>query len=204
MSSTAPSSNVTAPTQFLQVKGERYAYRRFGRGSRPPLLFLGAGNGGRHGDARIGFPRRPAPGYVRRPRILARRDGGAADGARPPLDPPEDDPRRYRSARWRRHHAPRKADPGQVPGGSKASRTRGLAKDLLRADGFEPGSGRGFHRKAFATQAVSNSYRLGEHLPNAVLLTYPDSGHGSLFQFHESFTRQAAAFLASDSPLAPY
>ena len=34
--------------------------------------------------------------------------------------------------------------------------------------------------------------------------TYPDSGHGSLFQFHESFTRQAAAFLASDSPFAPY
>jgi pimeloyl-ACP methyl ester carboxylesterase len=51
---------------------------------------------------------------------------------------------------------------------------------------------------------VSNSYRLSEHLPNAVLLTYPDSGHGSLFQFHESFTRQAAAFLASDSPFAPF
>jgi pimeloyl-ACP methyl ester carboxylesterase len=51
---------------------------------------------------------------------------------------------------------------------------------------------------------VSNSYALGEHLPNAVLLTFPDSGHGSLFQFHESFTRQAAAFLASDSPFAPY
>ena len=51
---------------------------------------------------------------------------------------------------------------------------------------------------------VSNSYALGEHLRNAVLLTYPDSGHGSLFQFHESFARQVAAFLASDSPFAPY
>jgi len=51
---------------------------------------------------------------------------------------------------------------------------------------------------------VVNSYSLGEHLSNAVLLTYPDSGHGSLFQFHESFTRQAAAFLAPDSPFAPY
>jgi pimeloyl-ACP methyl ester carboxylesterase len=51
---------------------------------------------------------------------------------------------------------------------------------------------------------VSNSYRLTENLPNAVLLAYPDSGHGSLFQFHESFTRHAAAFLASDSPFAPY
>ena len=51
---------------------------------------------------------------------------------------------------------------------------------------------------------VANSYRLSENLPNAMLLVYPDSGHGSLFQFHESFTRQAAAFLTSNSPLAPY
>jgi pimeloyl-ACP methyl ester carboxylesterase len=51
---------------------------------------------------------------------------------------------------------------------------------------------------------VQNSYWLSANLPNGVLLTYPDSGHGSLFQFHESFTRQAAAFLASDSKFAPY
>src|ERR1700688_3464971 len=51
---------------------------------------------------------------------------------------------------------------------------------------------------------VSNSYWLSAHLPNAVLITYPDSGHGSLFQFHESFTRQATAFLASESSYASY
>ena len=51
---------------------------------------------------------------------------------------------------------------------------------------------------------VSNSYSLAENLPNAVLLAYPDSGHGALFQFHESFTKQANAFLGSDSPFAPY
>jgi pimeloyl-ACP methyl ester carboxylesterase len=51
---------------------------------------------------------------------------------------------------------------------------------------------------------VQNSYWLSANLPNAVLLTYPDSGHGSLFQFHESFTRQAAAFLGSESKFAPY
>ena len=51
---------------------------------------------------------------------------------------------------------------------------------------------------------VSNSYWLSANLPNAVLLTYPDAGHGSIFQWHDSFTRQAAAFLASDSPYAPY
>ncbi|HYV19835.1 MAG TPA: alpha/beta hydrolase [Verrucomicrobiae bacterium] len=51
--------------------------------------------------------------------------------------------------------------------------------------------------------SVTNSYRLVENLPNAVLLVYPDSGHGSLFQFHVSFTRQAAAFLDSESPFVP-
>ena len=51
---------------------------------------------------------------------------------------------------------------------------------------------------------VRNSYLLSYHPPNAVLLTYPDSGYGSLFQLHESVTRQATAFLASDSPFAPY
>jgi pimeloyl-ACP methyl ester carboxylesterase len=51
---------------------------------------------------------------------------------------------------------------------------------------------------------VSNSFRLSENLPNAMLLVYPDAGHGSLFQFHDSFVRQAAAFLASNSPFAPY
>jgi pimeloyl-ACP methyl ester carboxylesterase len=51
---------------------------------------------------------------------------------------------------------------------------------------------------------VSNSYYLSENLPNAVLLIYPDAGHGSLFQWHDSFTRQARAFIASDSPYAPF
>jgi len=51
---------------------------------------------------------------------------------------------------------------------------------------------------------VSNSYRLVERLPNAVLLVYPDAGHGSLFQFHASFTRHVMAFLASDARFAPY
>jgi pimeloyl-ACP methyl ester carboxylesterase len=51
---------------------------------------------------------------------------------------------------------------------------------------------------------VSNSYRLSENLVNAALLTYPDAGHGSLFQYPESFTRQAAAFLSSGSESAAF
>lgn len=52
--------------------------------------------------------------------------------------------------------------------------------------------------------SVSNSYWLSENLPNAVLLTYPDAGHGCLFQYLESFTRQVSAFLASESASAAY
>jgi len=47
---------------------------------------------------------------------------------------------------------------------------------------------------------VSNSYALAEHLPNAMLLTYSDAGHGSLFQFPESFVKHATVFLESSRP----
>jgi hypothetical protein len=39
---------------------------------------------------------------------------------------------------------------------------------------------------------------LAEYLPRAMLSTYPDAGHGSLFQYHESFVRQASQFLDSE------
>jgi len=51
---------------------------------------------------------------------------------------------------------------------------------------------------------VRNSYWLAENLPNAILLTYPDAGHGSLFQYHASFARQAMAFLGGNSRSAVY
>lgn len=42
-----------------------------------------------------------------------------------------------------------------------------------------------------------NSYVLQQHLPNATLIIYPDSGHGSIFQFPEAFVRDANLFLNS-------
>src|SRR6266852_4940513 len=36
----ANASNTKAPTQFIETKLEKYAYRRFGNGSGLPLLFL--------------------------------------------------------------------------------------------------------------------------------------------------------------------
>jgi len=51
---------------------------------------------------------------------------------------------------------------------------------------------------------VRNSYWLSENLPNAIMLIYPNAGHGSLFQYHESFARHANAFLSLDSDSAVY
>ena len=49
-----------------------------------------------------------------------------------------------------------------------------------------------------------NSYWLAENLPNALTLLYPDAGHGSLFQYHDSFARHATAFLSQSSESAVY
>jgi pimeloyl-ACP methyl ester carboxylesterase len=42
-----------------------------------------------------------------------------------------------------------------------------------------------------------NSYILQQHLKNATLIIYPDSGHGAIFQFSELFVREAQFFLNS-------
>ncbi len=42
-----------------------------------------------------------------------------------------------------------------------------------------------------------NSYILQQHLPDARLILYPDSGHGSHFQFSEKFAEEAARFFAA-------
>jgi pimeloyl-ACP methyl ester carboxylesterase len=40
-----------------------------------------------------------------------------------------------------------------------------------------------------------NSFTLSKHLPNAQLIIYPDSGHGSLFQYAGAFSSHVAEFL---------
>lgn len=41
-----------------------------------------------------------------------------------------------------------------------------------------------------------NSFILSQHIPNAQLIIYPDSGHGSLFQFPDVFVAHGRLFLA--------
>jgi pimeloyl-ACP methyl ester carboxylesterase len=293
METTATASNITAPTQFLQVKDERYAYRRFGTGSGRPLLCLQHFTGtldnwdpavtdplaaGREvilfDNAGVGRSTGTVPPTVAgmAAHAMAFLDGlgmqtcdvlGFSLGGMVAQQMAQDRPALFR----------RMILVGTAPRGGedimhleKPSLARYLADPTLqgyailpkiffaptessqaageafigrlakRREDREPASGpevakaqraafgdwEQFKGERFANLKsirqptlvvngihdemipVANSYWLSAHLPNAVLLTYPDSGHGSLFQYHESFTRQAAAFLASDSPFAPY
>jgi pimeloyl-ACP methyl ester carboxylesterase len=45
-----------------------------------------------------------------------------------------------------------------------------------------------------------NSWILAEHIPQSQLIIYPDSGHGSLFQYPELFCAHVARFLDSEIP----
>jgi len=47
---------------------------------------------------------------------------------------------------------------------------------------------------------TANSYNLSQQLPNAELIVYPDSGHGSLFQYPVRFERDVARFVADYAP----
>jgi pimeloyl-ACP methyl ester carboxylesterase len=43
--------------------------------------------------------------------------------------------------------------------------------------------------------ATVNSFILQQHLPNAQLIIYPDSGHGAHFQYPGRFVQEARFFL---------
>jgi pimeloyl-ACP methyl ester carboxylesterase len=288
-----PTSSITAPTQFLRINDQTYAYRRFGRGSGLPLLFL------QHftGTLDNWDPAVTEPLASAREIILFDNAGiGRSSGKVPPtiaamakhalafldgLGIPVCDVVGYslggmiaqqmaqdRPAIFRRMilagTAPRGGqdimhlekptlakyfgDPSLkgyailqkiffTP--SQASQAAGAAfieRLMQRIEDREPVSGPAvaaaqiaafreweqFEGVRFADLMsirqptlvvngvrdemipIANSFSPAENLPNAVLLTYPDAGHGALFQYHESFTRQANAFLSSNSPFAPY
>jgi pimeloyl-ACP methyl ester carboxylesterase len=284
----ANASNITAPTQFLQTKLEKYAYRRFGKGTGLPLLclqhftgtldnwdpavtdalasgrevilFENAGLGRSTGtvpetmsgmathalaflDA-LDLKQADILGYslggmvaqqiaLERPSLVHKMllVGTAPEGGedimhmeKPELRKITEDPNLPGLEKLvRLFFAPSKSS--QAAGQAFAARLAERKQDREPLAGmnvamaqiaafraWEHFSGDRFANLRKITQPclvangvfdnmipVRNSYMLSEHLPNALLLTYPDAGHGSLFQFHNSFVRQASLFLDSES-----
>ena len=271
MSSVMTASNVTAPTQFLETKKERYAYRRFGNSSVLPLLCLqhftgtldnwdsavtdplaadhdvilfdNAGVGGSTGKVpttmagmaehvfafldTLGIERCDVLGFslggviaqqmaldrskVFRKMILV---GTAPRGGedimhldKPSLARPIHDPtlKGYevlqkiffaptetsqaagKEFTGRLMHRQQDRDPVSGPQVAQAQMTAfgewekysGTRFADLKRIQHPTLVVNGVHDEMIP---VSNSYWLSENLPNAVLLTYPDAGHGSLFQ----------------------
>ena len=227
ISTTKTGSNVTARTQFLETNTERYAYRRFGNGSHLPLLFL------QHftGTLDNWDPAVTDPLASGREVILFDNAGvGRSSGTVPEtvagmaqhtlaflegLGLTSCDVLGFSLGGMVAHFigrlAQRKEDLEPASGPKVAAAQMAAFREWEQFSGERFANLKGIKTPTLVVNGthdemipVSNSYWLSENLPNAVLLTYPDSGHGSLFQFHESFTRHVSAFLASDSPFAPY
>ncbi len=290
MSSTETGSNVTAPTQFLEANGERYAYRRFGGGTSPPLLFLQHFTGTLDNwdpavtdplaterevilfdNAGIGRSSGEVPKTISgmAKHAVAFLDGlgmsacdvlGYSLGGMVALQMAQDRPSVFRKMilvgtaprggedimhleklSLARHlqdrslqgnavlqkifFAPTESSQsaGEAFLGRLAERKedrdapsnpRVAASQIAAFREWERFTGERFaelrtiHHPTLVVNGVndemipvSNSYRLVENLSNALLLVYSDAGHGSLFQFHESFVRQVSSFLGSDHVL---
>lgn len=280
-------SNITAPTQFVETKLEKYAYRRFGKGSSLPLLclqhftgtldnwdpavtdplalgrevilFESAGVGRSTGEVpasvsgmaahalafadALGLTRvdilgfslggmvaqeiaLERPSLVRKMLLVATAPEGGEDimhMEKPELRKVTEDPKLPRLQRLvklffapsvssqaageafiaRLARRKRDREPPSSPNVAKAQIAAFRAWEAFTGERFA--ELRKINQPCLVVNGVfdnmipvRNSYMLSEHLPNAMLLTYPDAGHGSLFQFHDSFVRQASLFLDSE------
>jgi len=52
------------------------------------------------------------------------------------------------------------------------------------------------NRRSVIVKINDNSFILSQHIPNAQLIVYPDSGHGAHFQYPHLFLAHARLFLA--------
>ncbi len=232
MTGAKTSSNVTAPTLLVEAGGQRYAYRRFGTGSARPLLLLQHFTGTLDNwDPAVTDPLACSREVILFDNAGVGRSAGTvpttiADMAQHVLSflgalklescdvlgyfaPTESS--QAAGAEFVARLAQRKEDRDPVSGPQVARAQVAAFREWEHFEGERFADLRHIRQPTLVVNGihdemipVANSYWLSQNLPDAVLMTYPDSGHGSLFQFHESFIRQASAFLDSKSAVAPY
>ncbi len=284
--SSGEASAITAPTQFIETRLETYAYRRFGSGSAPPLVFLqhftgtldnwdpavadglaagrevilfeSAGVGRSTGEVPttvdgmathllafadalgltridlLGFSlggmvaQRVAlnrPSLVRRMLLVGTAPAGGEDIMhleKPELsrilgDPSlsgyqilvklfftESEPSQAAGQAFVARLSARARDREPLSGPKVAQAQIAAFREWERVDGERFAELRRITQPCLVVNGkldtmipVRNSYVLAEHLPDATLLIYPDAGHGSLYQFHDSFVQHAKLFLDS-------
>lgn len=273
-------THVTAPTQFIDANGVRFAYRRFGTDSGVPLLFMQHFRGGMdHWDPVVtdGFANgRPVilfdnagvasssgetpdtveamadyaadfigalglsqldvlgfsiGGYVaqaltlRHPKLVRRLilAGTAPRAGEPRQDPkimehatsseptledflylffnPSPTSQAAGRAFWERRHL-RKTDVD--PPSSPQTMTAQIAAlmDWRQARGERFAELKAITQPTLVVNGSNdimvptiNSFTLAQHIPNALLIVYPDSGHAAQFQYPELFLQHARLFL---------
>ncbi|MEX3969652.1 alpha/beta fold hydrolase [Paraburkholderia caribensis] len=274
-------SHVTAPTQFVEVDGVRYAYRRWGKKGATPLFFIqhyrggmdhwdplmtdglaegrevilfnGRGVASSEGAPRtrieemaddiasviraLDIPKVDVVGFsiggfqaqevtLRHPELVRKLillgtgprggdpwvDPRMAEVAPKPVHDCEDfvflffgkteEAKQAGREFWKRRHQRADQDPLSSPEVA-ASHWEAYKAYMVPVGGNKPYE----HLKAIKQPtlvlngiedimiATINSFYLGQNIPNAQVILYPDSGHGAHFQYPERFLKHATQFL---------
>jgi pimeloyl-ACP methyl ester carboxylesterase len=180
----------TAPTQDVEARGIRFAYRRFGKAGGVPLVFNMHFTGTMdHRDPAV------TDGIAKeRAVILFDNAGISSSSGEVPTSIEE-------LQRFRRRIEGRHPGVGDQVG---AAQLAALAKwGAPRENPFD-------HLKAITQPTLMvngdrdviiysvNSSILQQHIPNAQLIFYPDANHGSQYQYPERFVGHVSQFLSEE------
>jgi pimeloyl-ACP methyl ester carboxylesterase len=101
---------------------------------------------------------------------------------------------------WERRHLRKDADP---PSSVQTMKAQGAAAgEWMRPQGERYAYLKAIKQPTLVVNGSNdimnqtiNSFTLSQHIPNAELIVYPDSGHGAIFQYPELFVSDAKRFL---------